>query len=215
MATAFPTDAESGNPRNYTRLTSLFAKARYRTNVGDSNAAGKLLMLIQAVSGQTADLIGAFDSSKNPLFSFDASGGLVQGSGNVSQRIVQVTLSAAQITTLHSAPVALIAAPGASKALIVTGFVFQFKYGTVQFTGGGVVNPVYHSATTSLTAGGVAAATIQAAANYTGYSPGAAGATALAISSNTGVDLYAATADFAAGDSTAIVTVSYDVITLG
>jgi hypothetical protein len=146
---------------------------------------------------------------------FDAAGGLITGALKVSQRAVRVALTAAQIIALDSAPVPLVAAPGAGLALICNGFIFQMIYGSVQFTGGGVVNPVYHGATATLTAGGVAAATIQAAANYTGYSPGVAGAVALAVTANTGIDLYAATADFAAGNSTAVVTLFYDVVTLG
>ena len=59
-------------------------------------------------------------------------------------------------------------------------------------------------------AGSVAAATIQAAANAT-ISCGAE-ATALSLTANTGVDLYAGTADFAAGDSTAVVYLQYSVI---
>lgn len=128
-------------------------------------------------------------------------------------QVKTVALSAAQITTLNSVPVALIAAPGAGKVIMVDAMMFQFKYGTVQFTGGGAVSPVYHGATTNLLGGSVAAATIQAAANAN-ISAGAPAA-ALALTTNAGVDLRAATADFAAGDSTAFVTIWYSVITLG
>lgn len=213
MSTAFPgTDAESGkNPRGLTKLGSTLFRARYRTSVGDSNAANKVPVVIQGAASQTSDLLGVYDSSQNPLFSIDAAGGAVQAK-NVSQRVVQVTLTAAQIITLHSVPVALVAAPAAGLVILPTALVFQFKYGTVQMTGGGVVGPVFHGATTNLLGGGVAAATIQAAANAIISAGGPA--TAQALTSATGIDLYAATADFAAGDSTAIVTLSYDLITL-
>lgn len=170
---------------------------------------------VQIPSAQTANAFQIEKPDGTVVSAFDASGGLINGALKVSQLMKRVALTAAQITTLNSVPVTLVAAPAAGIALVCTGFIFQMIYGTVQFTGGGVVNPVYHGATTSLTAGGVGAASIQAAANYTGYSPGAAGATALAITSAVAIDLRAATADFAAGDSTAVVTVFYSVVTLG
>ena len=60
MATAFPTDQERGTAAFYTKLTALLVRARYRQYVGDSNAANKLLAVLQAASGQTADLVGIF-----------------------------------------------------------------------------------------------------------------------------------------------------------
>jgi len=68
------------------------------------------------------------------------------------------------------------------------------------------------SATTNLLQGGVAAATLQAAANAT-ISCGEEVA-ALALSTATGIDLYAASGNFAAGNSSAIVTLTYAVLTL-
>lgn len=138
MSMTFPSDAQRGVPAWLTKFTSVLIRARYRTSVGDSNAAGKVPLIVQGAPGQTANLAEFYDGSKNGLLAVDAAGGLVQAI-NVSQRIVQVTLTAAQIITLHSAPVALLAAPGASQAIIVTGFTFQFKYNSVQMTGGGVV----------------------------------------------------------------------------
>jgi hypothetical protein len=213
MATAFPLDAESGIARNLSRFTSTLFRNRYRTNVGDSNATGKTPLIIAGVPGQTADLLGVFDSSKNPIHSIDAAGGMVQGSGNCSQRVTQVTLSAAQITTLHSVPVTLVAAGGANTVLLPTLLTFQFKFGTVQFTGGGAVSLVYHGAGTNLLGASVAAATVTGNANAVVSVGPAAGPTT--ATTNTGLDFLAATADFAAGDSTAIVTVSYDLLTLG
>jgi len=173
-------------------------------------------LIIAVPTNQTANALQIEQPEGTIIAGFDPNGGLItSGATKVAQYAKRVTLTAAQITTLHSVPVALVAAPGAGIALVCQGFIFQFTFGTVQFTGGGTVQPVYHSATTNLAAGSVAAATVQAAANYTGYSPAAAGGTALALSTNSGIDLYAASADFAAGDSTAVVTIFYDVLTLG
>lgn len=124
-----------------------------------------------------------------------------------TEKISQFNLTAADITSSHSAPVVLIAAPGVNKAVFPTKALLQFKYGSVQFTGGGAGQLVYHGATTNLLTGTILAATVQAAANAR-ISLGAQAA-GLALALNTGIDFYSATADFAAGDSTAILTVWY------
>jgi len=141
----------------------------------------------------------------------------IQAGGETFQpRSKRIALTAAQLTTLHSAPVSLVAAPGAGYALVFESLTFQFTYGSVQFTGGGVVMPVYHGATTDLSVtGGVTAATVQAAANATVLVISTPAAGGLPVTSNAGIDLYAASADFAAGNSTAVVTLNYCVLKLG
>jgi hypothetical protein len=144
-------------------------------------------------------------------------GGYFVPSGSyVNTLKARVALTAAQIATLHSAPVPLVAAPGAGYALAFEWMTLQFTYGSVQFTGGGVVAPVYHGATADLSVtGGVAASTIQAAANADLMLRSAPAAGGQAITANAGIDLYAASADFAAGNSTAVVELSYALIQLG
>lgn len=212
----FPVDQESGsNPRNYSRLTLLFLKARYRSLVGDSNAANKVPLLIKGAPSQTSNLVEIYDSNNNGLFGIGPDGSIIQGGvPSVVRKMVQVSLTAAQIITGNSVPVPLVAAPGAGIALIAQAMTYQFKYGTVQMTTStGATSPVYHGATTNLLAGSVAATVIKAAASSTTSCGGPA--TGLAVSTNTGIDLLTASADFAAGDSTAIVTLWYDQITLG
>jgi|SRR5947209_14234888 len=172
---------------------------------------------IQIPTGQTANAFTIEKPDGTVIYSVDANGNVASSSTTkVVSKKVRVPLTAAQITTLNSVPVSLVAAPGAGIALVFKQMIFQFIYGTVQFTGGGVVKPVYHGATTDLTVtGGVAAATIQAAAPVTLFLRADPAAGGLAITTNAGLDLTAATADFAAGDSTAVVTIDYDVITLG
>lgn len=148
------------------------------------------------------------------LFQVDQAGNLIQ-SGVVSakQCVVQVAITSAQIKTLNTAPLSLVAAPGAGVALVADAMLFQYKYGTTQYTSGGAVNPVYHSATTNLLGGSVAAATIQAAASAVVSLGGPAAA--LTAPANTGIDLYAATGNFATGDGTAIAVLWYTAYTLG
>ncbi len=137
------------------------------------------------------------------------------GIGPVESKTVRVKLTAAQIITLHSVPVSLVPAPGVGKAIIFEELLFDYHYGTVQFSGGGVVEPVYHGATTGLSIGTVAAATVNAAANALVHLAQQASATGLAITENAGLDLYAASGDFAAGDGYAIVLVTYAIWTRG
>lgn len=212
---SYPTDQESGLARNMTKLTQLFVRARYRNPVGDSNAINKVLYMAQRATGATAAYLEFYDENKNVLFSVDVNGNIIKsGVPNVVNVKKQITLTAGQITTLHSVPFSLIAAPGANVAINLESLVFQLKFGTVQFTGGGALSAVYHGATgTNLLSGTIPQGTVQAGSSS--ITSAGARATALALSTNTGVDLFAASADFAAGDSTAIVTVEYDLITLG
>lgn len=210
------TDMSVFGTRLYSRFSAIWIKPRInKADVSGNNGVRDITRsVIQRSPGQTSDLHQFLDENGNLLAGFDNNGNLYKGGVSaVKSGVVQVVLSAAQITTLHSVPVSLLAAPGAGKVILPEGLLFQFKYGTVQFTGGGAVNPVYHGATTNLLTGSVAAATIQAAASAT-ISAGAK-ASALALTTNAGVDLYAGTADFAAGDSTAIATLWYTIITLG
>lgn len=180
---------------------------------GDTPLIIKIPQATQTVSAFAikAQPVGAADVD---LFDVDQLGHLIQsGVTNVKRCFAQATLLAAAITTLHSVPVTVVAAPGAGITLVPLAVIFQFKYGTVQFSAGGAVSLVYHGATTNLLSGSVAAATINAAANAT-ISAGAPAA-AISATANVGLDLLAATQDFASGDSTAIVTVDYLQYTLG
>lgn len=131
----------------------------------------------------------------------------------------RVAITSAQLKTLHSAPLSIVAAPPAGFALIFDWATLQFIYpasGGVQYTGGGVIMPVYHGQTTDLTVtGGVAAATIQAAASIDLFLRAAPAAGGETILSATGIDLYAATANFAAGNGTAAFNISYLYAQLG
>ena len=183
----------------------------------DAQTTGAGIDIGLSVQVPTTQSVAAFQVEKpdgTVVYSIDGTGATISsGVSKVQTLKAQIALTAAQIFALNSAPLQLIAAPGAGKVILLHNLVFQMTYGTVQFTGGGAVSPVYHGATTNLLTGSVAAATVTAAANAT-ISAGAEAA-ALALTTNTAVDFRAATADFAAGDSTAIVTVWYSIITLG
>lgn len=175
-------------------------------------------LTLNAPAAQVANIL-QWDLAGTALGGIDAAGGLVTlmsaGANLVSRRTARITLSAAQIITLNSAPVVLVAAPGAGKLLIPQELLFEFTFNSVQFTGGGAVSVVNTGQTTSLLAGSLPAATLTAAATSYTVLGGNAGANGQALLANTGLSLKAATADFAAGNSTAVLKLRYDVITLG
>lgn len=74
MAMTFPSDGQRGIPAWLSKLTSTLIRARYRTTVGDSNAAGKVPLIIQGAPSQTANLLEFYDGSKNGLGAVDARG---------------------------------------------------------------------------------------------------------------------------------------------
>jgi hypothetical protein len=170
---------------------------------------GEFLLGVNAAGTGTVNMIGVNASNQVVL-----PNGALTPSGSVGLSAT-VNLSAAQIITLHSVPVPLIAAPGVGLALVVDQLVFEITTTATQFTGGGVVAPVYHGATTAITGNTIPATVVTAVAGTTStlLALGSV-ANGLTLTSNTGVDLFAAVADFAVGTGTAKVIVYYKIITL-
>jgi hypothetical protein len=128
--------------------------------------------------------------------------------------VALVTLSAADIIALHSAPKTLIAAPGSGKAIVVESIDFSMTYNSVQFTGGGVLQAQYNGQTTNILNSTVLDTSIKAASSFAVSIGRASTASGVVLITNKAVELVAAVADFAAGNSTAKVTVNYRIITL-
>ena len=154
-----------------------------------------------------------------PAFQGDGSGLTNVGSSALNplvQQVKQVTLTAAQLMAMKATPVSIIPAPGAGKLIIIDAIAFQFKNGATQFTGGGAVSFVYHGTAITPHTGTIAAAVVNAAAADVQYlGPNTSAAIDLQTAINTGLDITNATAAFAVGNGTAIVTVWYSVVTLG
>ncbi len=125
-----------------------------------------------------------------------------------------VTLSAADIIALHSAPKQIIAAPGVGFAIELISVAFSMTYGSVQFTGGGVVQAQYHTLTTNLLNSTFLDTSIKAAASFAAFIGQATTASGIVLQENKAVELVAAGADFAAGNSTAKAIVAYRTIAL-
>ena len=140
--------------------------------------------------------------------------GVATFTGPAARQVAVIALNAAQVTSLNSAPVQLIADPGANKVIVIEQLLFQFQFGTVAFATGGALKAVYHGATTALHVGTIPASAVNAAnagANSTTQLGPQTGANGLALTAHTAVDLMAA-ADFTGGgDGTAQVVVLYSV----
>jgi hypothetical protein len=119
-----------------TKLGSTLFRARYRTNVGDSNAANKVPVIVQAAASQTANLIEVYDSSKNLLTAVDPNGNML--ATNVSQ--ASVTVSSAEILALFTTAKTLLAAPGANKVYELVSATLTYVYNTTAYTVGSSTN---------------------------------------------------------------------------
>ena len=130
------------------------------------------------------------------------------------EQVVTVNLASADILALNGSPKALLASPGSGKVIVLGKIVVQFKHGT-QYANGSTVVAVYHGQTAALTAALLAAVVNANADSVTQLGALASSANGQTLLSATGIDLYATAAEFITGTGTAIVTVSYKVITLG
>ena len=168
-------------------------------------SGGDVALRLQVPVTQQANVLQVEQPDGTVIWSISGSG--VPGAATV-------TLTPAQVLTLNTAPTNLIPAPAANQAIYVQGMTVQLKWtaGNVQYTGGGPVQPVYHGATVDLLTGNVAAATINGNVTAVVSAGGPAGIT---LTPGVGVDLYAGTANFAAGNSPVIVTIVYSIVTLG
>lgn len=127
-----------------------------------------------------------------------------------------IALTSAQLLALFSAPVTLIPAPGAGKAIYVEYMVFEMNRTATAYTGANTTSLVYHGSTTAITLPllGTVFTTAAAAQTVTVVS-GLGGATnGTPLTANTAVDLATATANYAAGTGTAKVFLKYSIVTL-
>jgi hypothetical protein len=217
----FPSDTQRGTPAWLTKLGPTLLRARYRTSVGDSNAANKVPLTIQGAPSQTASLIEAYDGSKNFLWGIDASGNHITNAGASTSTTTTVSINATDLVGTsagqfgHANGYPLVAAPGAGKVIEFVSATMSYTFGVAAYTSGGNV-------TVNLAAGGAALTGIISAANSIGaasskigtYTPLAA--TGAVVTSNTGINLVAAAAFVQPGTATGTIKVfvTYRVHTL-
>ncbi len=162
---------------------------------------------VNAPGGQSAD--ATVRVRLNPL-----SFGPVQAADtdpSLIQKAV-VTLTAAQIIAMNGAPVTILPAPAAGQVLVIDQIIAQMKPGATQFTGGGAVTFQYHGTGVVPHSGNIPAATITSATGSENVVPPPTGT--IQPPAATGVDITNATAAFATGNGTLVVTVFYSLITL-
>jgi hypothetical protein len=139
--------------------------------------------------------------------------------GGAGAAITQTTvLTAAQITTLNSVGVPnLLPAPGAGNVYEIDRLWIEEVPNTTAFTGGGNITLAYGTQAAQTAATVAIANTIFTTSGTVAEIGSALPVTPANLPSSTllnkAVGLYAATADFAAGNTTAIVKVSYRILT--
>lgn len=122
-----------------------------------------------------------------------------------------VSLTAAQIIAMGTTPIELIAAPGAGKAIIVDNITFKMVRTATAFTGGGAVEFRYTDASGAKVTADVAEALIDTAGAATAFANVRGIEASITPVANAAIVITNATAAFAAGTGTAVLTIEYHV----
>ena len=143
--------------------------------------------------------------------SISLTGPVSQNGAGSSRNTVSVSLTAAQIIAMGTTPVQLIAAPASGKCIIVDNISFKMTTTATAFTGGGAVEFRYTNASGTKVTADIASTVITAAAgvsftNVRGIEASLTGTVDAAIV------IRNATAAFAAGTGSAVVTIDYHIV---
>ena len=193
---AFTNDSRTKINANFTDL--------YGTAIGGTLTSGHVLVGNSSNVATDTAITGDLSISNTGVTTLTSSLG----------QVATVSLTAANIIALHSLPFVIVAAPGSGKAVIFESLVWEFTYGSAQMTGGGAVTLVYDTGATNIMSSAITQASIQAAANSLYHFGTAQTANGIVPIANKALTLSAASADFAAGDSTAKAFVKYRIVTL-
>lgn len=168
-------------------------------------------VVIQARSDKTIALNSPTTITGATTLAGNASltGTLTQNS--ILRQSTTVSLSAAQIIAMGTTPVELIAAPGAGKAIIVDNITFKMVRTATAFTGGGAVEFRYTDASGAKVTADVAEALIDTAGAATAFANVRGIEASITPVANAAVVITNATAAFAAGTGTAVITIDYHV----
>lgn len=140
-------------------------------------------------------------------------GAITQGPNNLNiQKTVQVSLSSAQILALNATPVALVAAPGAGKVIVVEHILLKMITTATAYANGGALEFRYTDGSGAKVTADLAAAIVTAGAG-TSYTGVAGVTTSLTMVSNSPIVVDNATAPFITGTGTAVVTIRYRIVT--
>lgn len=171
------------------------------------------------------------DVNGNPLISINRDGSVLaqsiaygDGTSQTTAPVsvvnsATVTLSSAQLKALNTTPVVLIPAQGAGTLIVPTAEVFDYKFGTVQYSGNGGLRTRYTGDTNNLFP--PSNSNIVSAAQsvfYINGGPGTTGTGTLTLNrtvgNNVSVETFNGGAAYTLGDGTLNITILYQVITL-
>lgn len=215
-------------------LTDIFADRHLNLIAGDNAAITLARNTAKKAIDVTIDFVGSLD---NPLpinkggtgaasastartalglaigsdvQAYDADLDALASAGVKALQYAAVDLTAAEIKALNtSTGKQILAAAASGKVYIVDSWVFEFKYGSVQMTGGGNMTLVERGGGATLGAA-IANTVIQAAASS--YTRRAVGD--YAAMKEAAIDLRVASSNFAAGDSPGRLHIWYKTLTL-
>jgi hypothetical protein len=150
------------------------------------------------------------------VFAFCAVSGIAQTAGPV--QTASVTLTSAQLRSLHGSPVQLIAAPGTGQALAPISVVFQYKAGSSVYTipGGGRL-ALYISAPQNLVTQVSAAGFLDQSTSQIFMSEGIGGIGSSPQGTLENASMMAAndgSTEWTNGDGTVTITVYYTIVAL-
>lgn len=179
---------------------------------GDSNAK-KFAQPPTILNGEFVTGVNAANNAVVNLIGVDATNKVVFGDAQLFG-YATVALTAANIIAMFTTPVAILPAPGAGKAIIVSQILFEMTTTSTQFTGGGTVNFPYHGGSNCVPGVLLAAVvTTTAGTSNTLLGPNN-GTNGLTVPANTGIDITNGAGVFAAGTGTAKVQIWYSIVTL-
>lgn len=137
-------------------------------------------------------------------------GSITQNS--VVKNSVQVPLTAAQIIAMGTTPVELIAAPGAGKAIIVDNITVKMTRTATAFVNGGAVEFRYTDASGAKVSADVAAALVTTGGAGTAFANVRGIEASITPVANAAIVITNATAAFATGTGTAVVSIDYHIV---
>ncbi len=203
-----------GAPREYSYYTLdtqavVSGTANYFSAVVESLFPGDLIRVYSATDLTSISYI-VTAASINPVSVVIAMGGIA---------VANINLTSANLLAMYGAPVLVMAAPGAGKAIIVQNWTLTMLTGPgpVVYANGGAIGLQYDA--TAHLAGLAASATVAATALTTGtpnnlalgYGP-ATFALASVLKTNVPIYISNDTAAFINGDGTAILSIQYRIV---
>ena len=200
-----------------------------------TGATSSQRLTVLAVPGRYFQVVGTVGGSSTPTFTyhvetmaFRMTGGLniqstadaatltgTLATGRLSEdvaRTTSVTVATAAVLLLHTTPVALVAAPGAGKVILIDEITAKLVFNSVAYTGSNALEFRYTDGSGAKVTADIASSFINSASG-TNYATVKSVVTALTPVANAAVVVAVPTADPGAGNSAIVFTVKYRIVT--